>query len=151
MIPDRELPSEPHRPGFVYHESRVRRGFSIFLVLFFGLGPLTTLSPASDDAALPACCRRNGAHHCAMYMHMALATMVVPPGAPPIAKTPSHCPYYPLHATVRTAPVHMLAAAVPDAAGLLLQVLAVPAAGRAPLLNPFGPTAVRGPPAFPLA
>jgi hypothetical protein len=45
----------------------MRRVFSIFLILFFGLGPLSALVEGSDDASLPACCRRLGAHHCAMY------------------------------------------------------------------------------------
>jgi hypothetical protein len=45
----------------------MRRGFSIFLILFFGLGPLSAFVDNSADAGLPACCRRHGAHHCAMY------------------------------------------------------------------------------------
>ena len=45
----------------------MRRGFSIFLILFFGLGPLSALIDGSEDASLPPCCRRHGAHHCAMY------------------------------------------------------------------------------------
>ena len=126
---------------------RVRRGFSFFLVLFFALGPLTALSPASEDASLPACCRRGGAHQCAMYMHTMAAKMVVPQGAPPIAKTPSHCPYYPLHATVRSAPVFVLASASTGAAGKLAQVLTGPSHSGAPLLAPFGAESVRGPPA----
>lgn len=44
----------------------MRRGFSIFLILFFGLGPLSAFVDSSTDASLPACCRRDGAHHCAM-------------------------------------------------------------------------------------
>lgn len=128
----------------------MRRGFSIYLVLFFALGPLTTLSPASDEAALPVCCRRNGAHHCAMYMQMMVARIVVPPGAPPIAKAPSHCPYYPQHATVRTAPIHALAVSFSGAAFLLVQPLAPATPRPAPLLNPIGPLAGRGPPTLAL-
>jgi hypothetical protein len=45
----------------------MRRGFSIFLILFFGLGPLSALVDGSADAGLPVCCRRHGAHHCALY------------------------------------------------------------------------------------
>ena len=44
----------------------MRRALSILLVLFFGLGPLTATLQGSDDSRLPACCRRNGAHHCVM-------------------------------------------------------------------------------------
>lgn len=45
----------------------MRRAFSIFLVLFFGLGPLSAFVDGVEDAGLPPCCRRHGAHHCAMY------------------------------------------------------------------------------------
>jgi len=44
----------------------MRRTLSIFLVLFFGLGPVAAALHAEEDAGLPACCRRHGAHHCAM-------------------------------------------------------------------------------------
>jgi hypothetical protein len=125
----------------------VRRGFSIFLVLFYALGPLTVLSPASEDASLPACCRRDGAHHCAMYMHSMAAMMVVPPGAPPIAKTPSHCPYYPQHPTVRNSPVYTPAASSAAAPALLVQMYAPHAHSGTPLQVLFGAAAVRGPPA----
>ncbi len=48
----------------------MRRGFSILLALLFGLSPLSAIA-GSDDAGLPACCRRLGAHHCAMTTQMA--------------------------------------------------------------------------------
>jgi hypothetical protein len=135
----------------VYDGGQVRRGFSIYLVLFFALGPLTVLLPASDSAALPACCRRDGAHHCAMYMHMMAARMIVPPGAPPIAKAPSHCPYYPQHPTVLTGPVYTVAVSTAPVPALRAQAL-VPAAGRTDrLFNPVTPLAGRGPPAIALA
>ncbi len=46
----------------------MRRLLSITLLLMFGLplvSPLFALS-ASADSNLPACCRRNGVHHCEM-------------------------------------------------------------------------------------
>ena len=127
----------------------MRRGFSFIFILFFALGPLVTLSSASDDAALPACCRRNGKHHCAMYMKMMAARMVVPQGAPPIAIPPSHCPYYPQHLpSPWTTTPHALVAA---SFGLpvLLERPHAPAAVRADaLLNPIRARASRGPPAL---
>jgi hypothetical protein len=47
----------------------VRRAFGILLLLLFSL-PLIApaLASAPDDAQLPACCRRDGKHHCAMNM-----------------------------------------------------------------------------------
>lgn len=126
---------------------QMRRGFSIYLVLFFALGPLTVLSPASDDAALPACCRRNGAHHCAMYMHMAAARIIVPPGAPPIAKVPSHCPYYPQHPTVRATSVYTPSRSLAGDLVRLVEALTLAGGKSSPLFKPVGPLAGRGPPA----
>jgi hypothetical protein len=47
----------------------VRRAFGILLLLLFSL-PLIAPAFASgpDDSQLPACCRRDGKHHCAMNM-----------------------------------------------------------------------------------
>jgi hypothetical protein len=54
----------------------MRRILSICLLLVLGLGPVMAAVPADalalawaahgDDSVLPACCRRHGAHHCAM-------------------------------------------------------------------------------------
>jgi hypothetical protein len=55
----------------MYYESQMRRLVSISLVLFFSLGPLAATLEASDDARLPACCRRHGTHHCAMTARVA--------------------------------------------------------------------------------
>lgn len=147
MIPDGEPLFEAHAPGVVYHKAQVRRGFSILLVLIFSLGPLAVLSAESDDASLPACCRRNGEHHCAMSMQGMAGATAVADGAVPILKLPSRCPYYPHHATVRNAPVYALTRS--SVGGLVLPVRPYRhAAGRAaPLLNPVRPLAGRGPPA----
>src|SRR3569833_4497779 len=47
----------------------MRRSLSILLMLLFGAGPLSFAFNLSDDLSLPACCRRHGAHHCAMDSH----------------------------------------------------------------------------------
>jgi hypothetical protein len=49
----------------------VRRAFSILLLLVFSLpliAPAFAFAP--DDSQLPACCRRDGKHHCAMNMQV---------------------------------------------------------------------------------
>jgi len=46
----------------------MRRLLAMLLLAAFGLpavAPALALAP-SEDAHIPACCRRNGAHHCAM-------------------------------------------------------------------------------------
>lgn len=50
----------------IYHGRQMRRGASILLALILGAGPLAPAFTAGADAGLPACCRRNGAHRCAM-------------------------------------------------------------------------------------
>jgi hypothetical protein len=44
----------------------MRRSIAISLLLLFGLMPIAPLFAPDADANLPACCRRNGKHHCAM-------------------------------------------------------------------------------------
>ena len=49
----------------------MRRAFAVTLVLVFSLpliAPLLASTP--DESQLPACCRRNGKHHCAMSMEV---------------------------------------------------------------------------------
>jgi hypothetical protein len=77
----------------------MRRAFSIFLILFFGLGPLSAFVDSSADAGLPACCRRHGVHHCALYAQVKAAQiMAMKAGsgidtAPGFSAPPS-CPLY---------------------------------------------------------
>ncbi|MGH9606414.1 MAG: hypothetical protein ACRD3N_12040 [Terracidiphilus sp.] len=128
--------------------TKMQRGMAIILVLFFSLGPLAALSPAAEDAYLPPCCRRNGKHHCAMYMAMMAARTPVPPGAPPIAKAPSHCPYYPQHLAVWwSTPAHALAAAPIGLPVLLAQPHTPPAGRAAARFAQIRSRTVRGPPA----
>jgi hypothetical protein len=72
----------------------MQRLLSILLLAVFGLpvvSPLFVLG-AEGDASLPACCRRNGKHHCMAGMgeHSAL------PSHDPQFRAPAEkCPYYP--------------------------------------------------------
>jgi hypothetical protein len=84
----------------------VRRGVSILLILFFGLGPLSEALPAAQDSRLPPCCRRHGAHHCAMS-DAAIARATSSPT--PILAAPVHCPFYPDSAPARINSCHALA------------------------------------------
>ncbi len=52
----------------------MRRWFASILLLLTALLPLQPLvASAQADASLPACCRRNGAHHCMMMEMLTLA------------------------------------------------------------------------------
>ncbi|MGC2300915.1 MAG: hypothetical protein WA476_19065 [Acidobacteriaceae bacterium] len=49
----------------------MRRAFAATLVLLFSLPLIAPVFvPASAASQLPACCRRNGNHHCAMKMEL---------------------------------------------------------------------------------
>jgi hypothetical protein len=79
----------------------MQRGFSILLALWFGLMPLAPALQGSDDANLPACCRRHGVHHCAMSDE-AVAHILAAISHQPAFTAPSHCPLYPRHGHATT-------------------------------------------------
>jgi hypothetical protein len=75
------------------YNDTVRRLLSITLLLLFSLpliSPVLALA-ASSDANLPACCRRNGAHHCSMNLPQA----DVSGHGPTFSAIPQRCPAYP--------------------------------------------------------
>jgi hypothetical protein len=76
----------------------VRRLLALSLLLLFSfplVSPLLALSTGSD-ANLPACCRRNGAHHCQMKVQRpdTSAHQVT------VSTLSTKCPFYPKPATL---------------------------------------------------
>src|SRR4051812_47672753 len=67
----------------------MRRLLSLVLVALFWAGPLSALMPGSEQARLPACCRRHGAHHCAMISAEGASAA---PGR--TFASPARCPRY---------------------------------------------------------
>jgi len=116
----------------------MRRPLCILIVALFLLGPLSVLLPGGTELQLPACCRRHGAHHCAMYAAMAAP----PPGACWLI-APNRCPLYnPGH----LAPVPVFALSYAPAAGSQVATFLIPVRGTsATLLRPTAPSS-RGPP-----
>jgi hypothetical protein len=98
----------------------MRRGTSILLLAFFLLGSLPAVL-GDNDANLPACCRRNGVHHCAM----ASVRAAILASGKPIVTAPSTCPNYPGDNALTMAPLSGL---VPTATA----ELALPAAFHSP-------------------
>ena len=72
----------------------MRRAVSIFLVIFLGFGPFVATLRANDEARLPACCRRHGAHHCTMS-DTAMAQMAQHSNSRLSFTAPSRCPLFP--------------------------------------------------------
>jgi hypothetical protein len=83
---------------------KMRRILSILLVLAFALGPLAPTLDASEDLSLPPCCRRHGAHHCAMAMRMGPMTENAATGTKPIVSVPLTCPDFPSPTALLTGP-----------------------------------------------
>ncbi|MGA8043845.1 MAG: hypothetical protein WCA37_13695 [Terracidiphilus sp.] len=90
----------------------MRRALALVLMLFFGLGPLTATLQAEDDSRLPACCRRHGAHHCAMADAMRAQMVRSTESTKPVWTAPDHCPLYPQGGGATTTPPCAMAAAL---------------------------------------
>ena len=124
----------------------MRRGFSIFLILFFGLGPLLALVDGSEDASLPSCCRRHGEHHCAMYAQIMAMRARLGFDPNPAFEAPSTCPLYRGPGLGILVPAHALAASMArvrsELALSFTPVAAVPLVLSRPGLTHAG----RGPP-----
>jgi len=124
----------------------MRRALSIILGLIFGFGPLTPVFGASEDARLPACCRRHGAHHCAMAEAM-VKSQRENVSRTPVFAAPLHCRNYPDSSARATSPGYALAP-TPHRAYACTGVDDVPASPQTAVRVAQASThAVRGPPA----
>jgi hypothetical protein len=128
----------------------MRRAFSILFVLLFGLGPLSAIA-GGEDANLPACCRRNGAHHCAMTARMAARMRQAESGSAATISAPITCPSYPGLSAIFTAPDPALLASTVRMPATKAQAFASAAICIAPTSSPNRDHAGRGPPASSLS
>lgn len=103
----------------------MRRALSISLILLLWLPAVAALLAGADEARLPYCCRRQGAHHCAMGANEATAPG---DGSGAAVSAPSRCPQFPATpaATTPAAFVPVGAASGPA----LVAVLYSPGASR---------------------
>jgi hypothetical protein len=124
----------------------MRRGFSILLVLFFGLGPLSALINGTEDASLPPCCRRHGAHHCAMYAQIAAMRAGLGIDPKPNFSAPITCPLYQGPALSMLMPAHALTATPARFRNEPMRALATSAEQSAVFSRPSLNHAGRGPP-----
>ena len=124
----------------------MRRFVSIFMILLFWLGPLATILPANAESRLPACCRRHGAHHCALSAEMAAKAEDASPGSTPVLTAPLHCPNFPDAIAATTTPVHALAASSVNLPVLLATAHSPEASRTAARLSQIRTRAGRGPP-----
>jgi len=127
----------------MYTDCDMRRGFSLLLTVIFLLGPLAA-ALGNDDAGLPACCRRNGAHHCSMAR---LREAIVASGKP-IVTAPSTCPNYPGDNALTAAPLHGLAPAIASEFSLPAVLRSSATAHAAARASAARTRSSRAPPAF---
>jgi hypothetical protein len=85
----------------------LRRLISILLLVVFGFPVVLPMLAMGQDAeaSLPACCRRNGKHHCMMSTDS--RGKLFTDHSPQFDATPEKCPYSP--AAVAPVPPHPLA------------------------------------------
>jgi len=124
----------------------MRRKLSIFLILLFWLGPLAAILPASPESRLPACCRRHGAHHCAISAAIASMSAQMSTGSAPAVTASSHCPSYPGYLVATTESVEALAASPVHLPPLLEKIHSLVASRGAARLSQIRTRAGRGPP-----
>jgi hypothetical protein len=105
----------------------------------------------SDDTRLPACCRRHGAHHCAMTAEMAAMLAKATSGSTPALTAPMTCPMFPGFAAGPSSPTHAMAAAATSLPVMLEQALTLSASRADARMNPIRTHAGRGPPASTLS
>ena len=121
----------------------MRRGASILLLAIFLLGPLAA-ALGDNEAGLPACCRRNGAHHCSMA-RMRAAILA---SGQPIVTAPTTCPSYPGDNALTIAPLHGLVSATAADFALRIAPHSTVAAQVAALITTARTRSSRAPPAL---
>ena len=130
----------------MYYGARMRRGFSLFLILLFSLGPLAVTVQGDDESRLPACCRRNGAHNCAMSMAVARMSSQAFAGKT-IVTAPSTCPRFPGGVFTVTSSAHALAASPAALPSLNVSLNSAAAARAAARVSQARTRSSRAPPA----
>lgn len=118
----------------------MRRLVSLAILVLWCLGPVCALLPGSDEAQLPACCRRHGAHHC--MMSRAALDRVFASGRS--VGAPAHCPLY---RTSSPASASVFVLPTPSAIAHTAETRAEVAEARRPALHQAYTAASRGPPA----
>jgi hypothetical protein len=125
----------------------MRRVLSIFLILFFGLGPLSAFVDGSEDAGLPPCCRRHGAHHCAMYAQIMAMRAGRGIDRTPGFSSPLTCPLYHGPAFSMLMPAYALTASAVSLRDELVRIPPPTLERIAAFSSPSSAYAGRGPPA----
>jgi hypothetical protein len=134
----------------------MKRLLSILLALILGLAPslmalpagaLTLIAGNRDEANLPACCRRNGAHHCHMNAEQMRRMMAASSGETTLG-APSCCPSYPRSVATSVSSEHALVASVGGQSTLLVERRTPQSSRAAALISARRTWPKRGPPSL---
>jgi hypothetical protein len=125
----------------------MRRALSISLILLLWLPALAALVPGIDDERLPFCCRRQGAHHCAMDSAAGASDQ----GAGPALAAPSRCPEFPAAVPATVSQPFVAAGQQAHWTDLVASFYALKARREAAHSGKLSIQFDRGPPAFLLA
>ena len=124
----------------------MRRALSISLILLFWLGPLAATLQASRESSLPTCCRRHGAHHCAMTDEAAASWSQAATASGTAFAAPAHCPCFPGYVATNSAAGHALAASAVSLPVLLASERSSAASLAAARISQVRTRVGRGPP-----
>ncbi len=125
---------------------RVSAILQVFLFSFSLLGPALLVDSESN---LPACCRRNGKHHCGMTAAEMADMAQTPPSGPAAGARRAKCPFFPSGGAVLPHPGAALLAAPQQASvSTVGQTAAPPHAGRAYRISFDRAHPKRGPPSL---
>ena len=137
----------------------MKRLFSLFLALLIGLAPALSALPAGaltrvwkaadDESNLPACCRRNGKHHCRMSADQ-MRAMLASSSGETILTAPSCCPCYPQNLASSVSQSAALVHSPAQLSTLLVERRTPQASAMAALVSARRTWPKRGPPALSL-
>jgi hypothetical protein len=98
----------------------VKRALASFWLSLFGFALLLPAFSGGGDSDLPACCRRDGKHHCAMMEITDMAASDASPASPELRSVPPRCPLYLKHEAL---PVGLETVAAPAVSAIGQQVI----------------------------
>jgi hypothetical protein len=131
-------PTQPWR----WYALAMRRWFASILLLLTALLPLQPLlASAQSDGGLPACCRRNGAHHCMMLQAM----MTMADSGTQSSIRPSPCPLWKLAVNPALVAVAGNASTLPSQPAIAENIVVI--APRFLFVSPAQSRSARAPPA----
>jgi len=124
----------------------MRRALASFLAAVFSFPLIAAAVHAHAASDLPACCRRNGKHHCAMAD---MARQGELPAGPAVTASQPKCPLFPQAQIVPAGSKTILPGAAPRVGAPHLFRLTVASADhRCPRLASRGSVQKRGPPSL---